>query len=101
MTKRHRFYNAFANNQNRRQDRDPHYRIYPQGDETRTLCSEQDRFEPMRQNLNRALAFAGLAIEASGKLVSATAVQTLSEASKRARELREDLASRGVHPPTS
>ena len=59
---------------------------------------EQVRFEPMRQNLNRALAFVGLAIEASGKLVSATAVQTLSEATKRARELREDLASRGVHP---
>ncbi len=98
MTKRHRLYNAFASDQNRRQDRTRIIGFIRKAMKPERFAREQDRFEPMRQNLNRALAFAGLAIEASGKLVSATAVQTLSEASKRARELREDLASRGVHP---
>ncbi|MGX1501158.1 uncharacterized protein (TIGR02391 family) [Labrenzia sp. MBR-25] len=98
MTKRHRLYNAFANDQNRRKDRTRIIGFVRKAMKPERFAREQKRFEPMRQNLNRALAFAGLAIEASGQLVSASAVQTLSEASKRARELREDLASRGVHP---
>lgn len=51
----------------------------------------------MRANLNRALAFAGLSVAASGELRSAHAAKTLTEAARRARELRADLMSRGVH----
>ena len=36
--------------------------------------------------------------DASGTLISASQVGTLGEAERRARELREDLLSRGVHP---
>jgi uncharacterized protein (TIGR02391 family) len=62
------------------------------------FARDRERFEPMRANLNRALAFAGLAVEASGELVKAEAVRTLAEAERRATELRASLLSRGVHP---
>ena len=48
--------------------------------------------------MNRALAFSGLAIDAAGKLYGVTQAQTLTEASRRAEELRADLSTRGVHP---
>ena len=52
----------------------------------------------MRANLNRALAFAGLAVHESGELKSVDKAATLSELQRRAADLRADLASRGVHP---
>jgi uncharacterized protein (TIGR02391 family) len=58
---------------------------------------DSGRYEPMRANLNRALAFAGLAVEESGKLVSAEKVETLTEAQRRADDLRIDLELRKVH----
>jgi len=42
-----------------------------------------ERFEPMRANLNRALAFSGLAVDAAGELVSADHVKTLPDAARR------------------
>lgn len=62
------------------------------------FAREPERFEPMRANLNRALAFTGLSVAVSGELSKAEKVQTLRHAERRARELREELASRGVHP---
>jgi uncharacterized protein (TIGR02391 family) len=59
---------------------------------------EPKRYEPMRANLNRALAFAGLAVEETGNLVSVEKAQTLTEAQRRANELRADLELRKVHP---
>ena len=57
-----------------------------------------ERFEPMRMNLNRAVAFAGLAVDASGELSAAERAWTLSDAERRAQELRQNLTARGVHP---
>jgi uncharacterized protein (TIGR02391 family) len=57
-----------------------------------------ERFEPLRSQLNRALAFAGLAVDAAGTLASVEQARTLSEAQRRAQELRTDLTTRGVHP---
>jgi len=51
----------------------------------------------MRKNLNVALAFAGLAVKESGELVSVDEAQTLTEARRRASELRGDLELRNVH----
>ena len=53
--------------------------------------------EPIGANLNRALAFSGLAVDAAGELVSADHVKTLPEAARRADELRANLVRRGVH----
>jgi len=59
---------------------------------------QPERFEPMRANLNQALAFSGIAIDAKGELSSVTRAETLTEAARRADELRADLTRRGVHP---
>jgi uncharacterized protein (TIGR02391 family) len=57
-----------------------------------------ERFEPMRALVNGAVAFAGLAIDESGVITPVEQARTLSEAQRRAQELRADLATRGVHP---
>jgi uncharacterized protein (TIGR02391 family) len=98
LTKRHRLYNAFAESQNSRQDRRAILAFirHAMKPERYTLCPE--RFEPMRTNLNRALSFAGLAVDAAGTLSAGELARTLSEAERRAQELRDDLTARGVHP---
>jgi uncharacterized protein (TIGR02391 family) len=98
ITKRHRLYNAFVHSQNEKQDRVPILAFIRHAMKPAQYIREVDRYEPMRMNLNRALAFAGLAVEASGKLVSVDRAQTLSEAQRRANDLREDLTLRNIHP---
>jgi uncharacterized protein (TIGR02391 family) len=98
ITKRHRLFNAFAGAQNSQQDRVAilafvRYSIKPE-----TYIRTPERYEPLRARLNRALLFAGLQVEATGKLVAADAAQTLSEAQRRSSELRADLEVVGVHP---
>jgi len=58
---------------------------------------EPHRFETMRANVNLALAFSGLAVDATGKLFTTTTAKTLDEAARRADELRVTLSVRGVH----
>ena len=97
QTKRHRLYNAFAADQNRRQHRKHIMAFIRKAMKPARFVRDSERFEPMRLNLNRALAFAGLALEASGELKSAKKSSTLTEAARRAQELRDDLVLRGVH----
>ena len=59
---------------------------------------EPHRFEPLRANLNQALVFAGLAVNEAGERQKIEHVKTLPEAQRRARELRSDLETRGIHP---
>lgn len=98
IAKRHRLYNAFANDQNQRKNRTRvlGFIRYSMKPERYLRCPE--RFESLRSNLNRALAFAGLGIEASGEIVVAEQARTLSDAQRRAQALRADLTVRGVHP---
>jgi uncharacterized protein (TIGR02391 family) len=98
LTKRYRLYNAFANEQNNRGDRTHIIAFIRKSMKPERYSRDPERFEPMRHNLNTALAFSGLAVAASGELVAVAAVQTLSEAALRARELRVGLTTRGVHP---
>lgn len=98
MTKRHRLYNAFAESQNGRKDRRAILAFIRHSMKPERYARCPERFEPMRTNLNRALSFAGLAVDASGTLSSSERARTLSEAERRARELKDDLAARGVHP---
>jgi uncharacterized protein (TIGR02391 family) len=55
------------------------------------------RFEPLRTRLNKALLFSGLVVLESGELEKTEPVRTLTDANRRAQELRADLTSRGVH----
>jgi uncharacterized protein (TIGR02391 family) len=98
LTKRHRLYNAFAESQNGRQDRRAILAFIRQAMKPERYVRCPDRFEPMRTNLNRALAFAGLAVDAAGTLSSGEQARTLTEAERRAQELKDDLTARGVHP---
>ncbi|TIO79441.1 MAG: TIGR02391 family protein [Mesorhizobium sp.] len=97
ITKRHRLYNAFACEQNTRGDRIRILGFIRKAMKPTRFAREPERFEPMRANVNRALAFAGMSVDAAGKLGPAAKAATLGEAERRAKELRADLLSRGVH----
>lgn len=96
--KRDRLYNAFSESQNSRQDRRAVLAFIRHAMKPERYVRCPKRFEPMRMNLNRALAFAGLAVDASGELSAAERARTLPEAERHAQALKETLTARGVHP---
>jgi uncharacterized protein (TIGR02391 family) len=98
MTKWKRLHNAFVERQNKSGNRRAILEFIRQAMKPARYARQPTRFEPLRTNVNRALAFSGLAIDAAGKLYSVTQAQTLTEAARRAEELRADLTTRGVHP---
>ena len=99
LTKRHRLYNAFAHDQNRRQHRRNVLQFIRASMRPERFAREPERFEPMRALLNRAIAFAAMAVNEAGDLEATDKrARTLPEAERRAQELRKDLATRGVHP---
>lgn len=97
ITKRHRLHNAFAASQNHRGDRGAVLAFIRRSMAPERHLRSPARFEPLRAKLNRALAFAGLAVDASGKLDLAEQAHTIEEAERRAQDLRQDLIRRGVH----
>ena len=98
VTKRHRLYNALAASQNVRQNRAAILAFIRKSMKPERYAREPERYEPLRANLNCALAFAGLAVDASGTLVPVEQARTLTDAQRRATELRTDLEIRSVHP---
>lgn len=98
MTKRHRLFNALASVQNAQGNRRPILAFIRKSMKPERFVRDTARFEPMRANLNAALAFAALCISESGELIAAKKVSTISEAQRRAQELRVGLSARGTHP---
>lgn len=98
ITKRARIYNAFVEAQNRLGHRRNILAFIRKSMDPARYLREPGRYEPMRARLNRALAFCGLCITEAGKLESSQTATTISEAERRARELRGDLELRRVHP---
>lgn len=98
MTKWKRLHNAFVERQNKSGNRRAILQFIREAMKPARYARQPARFEPLRANVNRALAFSGLAVDAAGKLSCVTQAQTLTEASRRAEELRTDLTKRGVHP---
>ena len=98
MTKRHRLYNAFCTDQNSRQNRTAILAFIRKAMKPERYVRCPERFEPMRMNLNRALSFVGLSVDESGTLGKGKRARTLTEAERRAQELKEALTARGVHP---
>jgi uncharacterized protein (TIGR02391 family) len=101
MTKWKRLLNAFVERQNHSKNRRAILQFMREAMKPERYSMQPDRFEPLRANLNRALAFVGLAVDATGALKEATQAHTLTEAAQRAQDLRADLTSRGVHPDVS
>src|SRR5258708_34385824 len=98
MTKWKRLHNAFVERQNYSQNRRAILEFIRQALKPERYVKCPERFEPMRANVNRVLAFSGLAVNASGQIHAADRAETFSEARRRADELRADLTTRGVHP---
>ena len=98
MTKWKRLHNAFVERQNKSQNRRAILEFIRQAMKPERYARQPARFETLRANLNCALAFSGLAIEASGALTGVSRAQTVTDATRRAQELRADLTTRGVHP---
>jgi uncharacterized protein (TIGR02391 family) len=98
LTKRRRLFNAFAADQNRRGDRRAILAFIRKAMAPGRWTREPERYELIRANLNRALAFAGLAVDETGSLQSVDAADTLAQAERRARDLRADMVRRDVHP---
>lgn len=98
LTKRKRLFNAFVGSQNSRQDKTRILGFIRKAMKPPRYVRQPERYEPLRANLNRALAFVGMLVESDGTLKTRDAARTLPEAERRARELRDDLAVRNVHP---
>jgi uncharacterized protein (TIGR02391 family) len=98
MTKWKRLHNAFVARQNHSGNRRAILQFIREAMKPERYARASYRFEPMRANVNRALAFVGLAVEANGDLVATDEASTLTEAERRARELRADLLAREIHP---
>jgi uncharacterized protein (TIGR02391 family) len=98
MTKWKRLHNAFVERQNKSQNRRAILQFIREAMKPERYAREAHRFEPMRANLNRALAFMGLAVKADGGLIETDQVNTLTGAQRRAQELRADLLIRDIHP---
>jgi len=97
-TKRIRLHNAFASDQNDRGNRTHVLGFIRHALKPERYVRTQGRFETLRANVNEALAFAGLAVNASGTIEKVVQAQTISDARRRANELRADLSIRDVHP---
>ena len=91
-------HNAFVERQNYSKTRRAILQFIREAMKPERYAREPERFEPLRANLNCALAFVGLAVEVTGSLNTSTQANTLTEAVRRAQELRADLTARGVHP---
>lgn len=98
LTKRRRLFNAFVGSQNSRRDRTRILGFIRKAMKPPRYARQPERYEPLRTNVNRALAFVGMHIQSNGTLKTSDAARTLTEAERRARELRDDLAVRNVHP---
>jgi uncharacterized protein (TIGR02391 family) len=98
ITKKVRLHNAFVASQNQRQDRIGVLAFIRKAMKPERFLKDRARYEPLRAELNAALAFVGLVCDEAGKLREVDAVSTLPEAERRARELRSDLEARRVHP---
>lgn len=98
LTKRKRLFNAFVGSQNSRHDKTRVLGFIRKAMKPPRYARQPERYEPLRANVNRALAFVGMHVESDGTLKISDAARTLPEAERRARELREDLTLRNVHP---
>jgi hypothetical protein len=93
-TKRIRIYNAFATSQNERHDRLHVLAFIRQAMAPARYVRSPDRYEPLRSNLNRALAFCGLEVTQAGALQSSQRVQTLPDAEIKVPTFAPEFDSR-------
>lgn len=96
QTKWIRLYNAVADRQNKQGDGRPMLRLISEIMAPVRFKSQQE-FDRVRAVVNESLLFSGYMVREDGKLARVTAAVTVSEAQRRADDLREELKRRGVH----
>jgi hypothetical protein len=96
-TKWKRLFNAVATAQNRQHDGRPLIRLISLVMQPVRFASPAE-FEERRTLINERLLFSGLRVLENGKLARVRAATTVSEAQKRADDLRAELVRRDVHP---
>ncbi|UWQ14889.1 TIGR02391 family protein [Aliiroseovarius sp. M344] len=97
-TKWKRVFNILAKDQNTRGNGNGVLAFVRKAMRPAIYVSTPERYETLRENLNRALVFEGMAIERNGKLASVDTSNTINDARRKAAELRGSLQERGVHP---
>lgn len=96
-TKRHRLFTALSARQSQDRCGNNVAAFVQAAMEPVRYTGNRSAFDERRHELNEVLAFCGFTLGEDGKLRSATAVTTLSEAEERAGRLRAELRRRGVH----
>ncbi|MDH7797912.1 MULTISPECIES: TIGR02391 family protein [unclassified Beijerinckia] len=98
VTKRLRLSDALTYDQNARSNRTGILAFIRTAMKPTRWVGKREAFERLRARLNQALMLMGLVVKETGDLVEIDTAGTLSEAERRARELRADLLSRDIHP---
>src|SRR4051812_44290563 len=76
VTKWKRLHNAFVERQNYARNRRAILQFIREAMKPERYIKQQERYEPMRANLNRALAFCGMCVDTAGKLHAVNQVHT-------------------------
>lgn len=97
-TKWKRLYNAFASRQNQTQTGICVVNFIHHALEPARYVGKADEFEQRREEVNTVLAFRGLQFTAEGKFARVQRAENLTDAERRASELRRKLRQRDVHP---
>ena len=93
-----RVFNGFASSVNRTQNTRGVFWFIKEAAKPERFTNHPEDFEPFRQSVNTPLALIGVSVDEAGEFQFSTRARTLSEAERRAKSLRVDLLSRGVHP---
>jgi uncharacterized protein (TIGR02391 family) len=97
-TKWRRLHNAFATDQNTRQDRTHILAFIRKAMKPERWLAKPEKYEPLRARLNQALLFSGLAVQEDGVLIEVAKVSTIADAQRRSNELKAALLKRDAHP---
>lgn len=96
-TKWRRLYNAFAGCQNKDKNSICVFNFIHYALEPARYVGRKDVFEKRQEEINNVLAFVGFKFSDDGKFIRTSKAKSLSEAEKRASQLREKLKNRDVH----
>ncbi len=97
-TKWKRLYNAFVDFQNKKQLSNNILAFIQSAISPARFTGKEDKFEYLRTSVNESLSFIGLKLRKDGRYSKIKASKTISEAEKRAKNLKSKLERRNAHP---
>jgi len=97
MTKWKRLYNAFVNDQNKRQYGNKVLSFIATALQPTRYINNRKLYRSILMDINTVLAFHGLEFKDDGKFHTIKSVSTLTEAEKRAKKLKTSIFDRNLH----